>query len=94
MDQLREAFRAANRADLVDWRARQAEESEDEGVTFADAKLAFMDAAVVADYVGGVVYVALDGGDDYHAVVTTDASATRHRSEGLAKLTLDWLADV
>jgi hypothetical protein len=93
-DRLRDAIRAADLANLEDWRARRVEAGDDEDVEYADSKLEFIKGAVLADYIAGTIYVALDGEADYHAVLTTDSQATRHRFVGLAKLTLDWLTDV
>jgi hypothetical protein len=93
-EKLRAAIRAAAVADMRLWRATLDTEGGDFDREIADEQIAFMESAVLADYTAGVFFVDLGGQRDYHAVLTTDGRAGRHRAVGLAKLTLDWLTDV
>ncbi len=68
------------------------EEGDPEEIEWTESRLAFLEQAVMVDYVVGTMHVALTG-KDYSAVLATDGACPRHRSFGLAQLTADFLRD-
>lgn len=83
--QLRDAIRAVT---LAEHRYSAAEDDEPED----HEALAFIEAAVLVDYVVSAMWTQMAGGHDYHSFSVTDATAVRHRSAGLAALLYNTLA--
>lgn len=91
-EELRAAIRRADAANHRRTAAYRRADGEEEGAVYSEGRAAFVEKALLVDYVTSGWWVDLnEDGRDYHTVSTTDGRASAHRVVGLAVLAVKFL---